>query len=98
MEGVTEALGQQELKYDKIVTSENCLYKIYFTSLGQGVTITSPPSELPTSSSPQPSHSNPPAYPYNIVHTSFSLSSATGNRNASISPINTGPYDNVSKL
>ncbi|CAH3027444.1 unnamed protein product [Porites evermanni] len=64
----------------------------------QGVTMTSSPSELPTSSSPQPSYSNPPAYPYNIGHTAYSPSSSTGNRNASISPINTSPYDNVSSF
>ena len=58
-------------------------WKSIFVFLGQGVTTS--PSELPTSRSPQPSF-NPPAYQYNISHTLHSPSIAFGNRNASISP------------
>ncbi|KAM7433094.1 hypothetical protein ABFA07_016611 [Porites harrisoni] len=54
-------------------------------------------SELPTSSSPQPSYSIPPAHPYNIGHTSCSPSIAFGNRNATISSITTSHSENVSR-
>ena len=71
-------------------------WKSIFVVLGQGVTTS--PSELPTSSSPQQSYSNPPAYPYNIGHTSYSPSIAFGNTNATVSSITTSHSENVSKL